>query len=81
MSNEQTVSSHPVLRWLGLAASPVWSDEGMTMARHTDEEVERAAERFEQLADDLAPGAIEAHSTDDLQQVAVASDAVRADEV
>jgi hypothetical protein len=53
----------------------------ITMARHTDEEIERAAKRFEQLADDLDPADVEAHSTDDLHQVAVASDAVRADEM
>lgn len=51
------------------------------MPRHTDEEIERAAERFEQLADQLHPADVEAHSTDDLRQVAVASDAVRADEL
>ncbi len=51
------------------------------MTRHTDEEIERAAKRFEKLADDLDPANVQAHSTDDLHQVAVASDAVRADEV
>jgi hypothetical protein len=51
------------------------------MARHTDEEIERAAKRFEQLADDLDLADVEADSTDDLHQVAVASDAVRADEL
>lgn len=53
----------------------------ITMALHTDEEIDRAAERFEQLADDLDPDDAEAHSTDDLRQVAAASDAVHADEV
>ena len=51
------------------------------MARHTDEEIERAAERFERLAEDLRPAHVKVHSTDDLRQVAVASDAVRADEL
>lgn len=51
------------------------------MARHTDDEIEHAAARFEQLADDLDPVDVEAHSIEDLHQVAVASDAVRADEV
>lgn len=51
------------------------------MARHTDEEIERAAERFERWTDDLDPAHVTAHSIDDLHQVAVASDAVRADEV
>lgn len=51
------------------------------MTRHTDEEIERAAERFERLADHLDPDDVEAHSTDDLRQVAAASDAVRSDEV
>lgn len=51
------------------------------MSRHTDEDIERAAERFEQLADELGPDAVEVHSTDDLRQVAAASEAVRVDEV
>lgn len=51
------------------------------MACHTDREIQRAAERFEQLVDDLDPDDVEAHSTDDLHQVAAASDAVRADEM
>ena len=51
------------------------------MARYTDEEIERAATRFEQLAEDLDPADVEAHRTEDLHQVAVASDAVRADEI
>ena len=51
------------------------------MARHTDEEIERAAERFERWTDDLDPAHVKAHSIDDLHQVADASDAVRADEV
>lgn len=52
----------------------------ITMARHTDDEIEQAAERFGRLADDLDPDGVETHSTDDLRRVAVASDAVRADE-
>ena len=51
------------------------------MPPRTDEEIERAAERFERLAEDLDPAHVKAHSTDDLHQVAEASDAVRADEV
>lgn len=69
-------------RWPCDRSSASSSDEGMTcMARHTDPEVERAAERFARLADELDPTVVEAHSTDDLRQVAAASDAVRADEV
>jgi hypothetical protein len=48
--------------------------------RHTDEQIEQAAARFEQLADDLDPDTVHAEETDDLRQVAVASDAVRDDE-
>ena len=47
--------------------------------RRTDEEVERAAARFEQLADELDPAARAEH-TDDLRQIAVASDMVQDDE-
>lgn len=48
--------------------------------RHTDDQVERAARRFEQLADELAPSAKEVDHTDDLRAVAAASEAVHADE-
>jgi DNA-directed RNA polymerase specialized sigma24 family protein len=51
----------------------------MTM-RHTDAEIEQAARRFEQLADQLDPATAEVTDTEDLQQVAAASEAVRADE-
>ena len=48
--------------------------------RHTDEEIERAAQRFEQLADELDPATAQAEDTDDLRQIAVASDMARDDE-
>jgi len=48
--------------------------------RHTDEEIDEAARRFEQLAKNLDPATAEAADTDDLREVAVTSDAVRADE-
>lgn len=48
--------------------------------RHTNDEVERAAQRFEQLADDLDPAVGEPENTDDLRAVATASEAVHADE-
>ena len=48
--------------------------------RHTDEEIEQAAKRFEQLAHALDPATVEALRTDDLRAVAAASEAVRADE-
>jgi DNA-directed RNA polymerase specialized sigma24 family protein len=48
--------------------------------RHTDEQIEQAAARFEQLADDLDPDTVQAEETDDLRQVAVAADAVSDDE-
>lgn len=51
------------------------------MMRHSDEQVERAAARFAQLADDLDPGTATVVDTGDLQQVATASQTVRADEV
>ncbi|MHB2023550.1 MAG: hypothetical protein ACYCO3_09515 [Mycobacteriales bacterium] len=50
------------------------------MMQHSDEEIERAARRFEQLADDLEPAAGEAEDLSDLRAVAVASEAARADE-
>lgn len=48
--------------------------------RHTDNEIEQAAQRFEQLADELDPDTVEVDRLDDLRSVATASQAVRADE-
>lgn len=48
--------------------------------RHTDEEIEGAAQRFEQLADGLDPADVEVQRTDDLSAVAVAAEVVRADD-
>ncbi len=48
--------------------------------RHTDDEIDRAAQRFEQLADALDPTTIEVDHTDDLRQIAAVSETVRADE-
>ncbi len=48
--------------------------------RHTDEGIERAAERFEELADKLDPETARVQSTDDLRGVAAAAQAVREDE-
>jgi hypothetical protein len=52
----------------------------MTMVRHPDEEVERAAERFTELADDLDPDTASVDVTEDLRSIALASEAARADE-
>ncbi|MDJ0355094.1 hypothetical protein [Paenarthrobacter sp. PH39-S1] len=49
--------------------------------QHTEDEIERAAQRFEHLADELDPDAVEVDVTDDLREVAVISEALRADEV
>lgn len=48
--------------------------------RHTDEEIEQAAKRFDELADELDPTTDEVDDTDDLRAVAAASDAARADD-
>ncbi|MGH3500978.1 MAG: hypothetical protein ACRDQA_08800 [Nocardioidaceae bacterium] len=48
--------------------------------RHTDDEIEEAAHRFERLADELDPATAEAEPTSDLREIAVASEAARADE-
>ena len=48
--------------------------------RHTNDDIERAAGRFEQLADELDPMTALVEHTDDLRQIAADSDAVRADE-
>ena len=51
------------------------------MMRHTENEIEEAASRFEKLADELDPATVEVDKLDDLREVAAASEAVHADEV
>lgn len=51
----------------------------MTM-RHTDEEIQAAAERFDEWADDLDPATAKATDLTELRAVAEAADRVRADE-
>lgn len=48
--------------------------------RHTDDEIERAAKHFEELADELDPAAADVADTEDLRAIAVASEATRAGE-
>ena len=48
--------------------------------RHADDEIERAARRFEQLAAELDPATAEVDHTDDLGAVAAVSEAIRAGE-
>lgn len=48
--------------------------------RHSEQEIEQAGERFEQLADTLDPDTAEVEHTDDLRDVAVASEAVQSDQ-
>ena len=48
--------------------------------RHTDEAIERAAERFEELADELDPETARVLVTEDLRGIADAAQALRDDE-
>ena len=48
--------------------------------RHTDEEIERAAERFEGLAEDLDPETARVLVTEDLRGIADAAQTLRDDE-
>lgn len=50
------------------------------MVRHTEEEIEDAAERFERLADRADSEALQAEDVEDLRAVAGAADAARADD-
>lgn len=50
------------------------------MTRHTDDEIEQASQRFEQLANALDPETVQVDRSGDLRQIATTSDAVRADE-
>lgn len=48
--------------------------------RHSGEDIERAARRFEQLADALDPATAHVQDTEDLRAVALASASLRSDE-
>jgi hypothetical protein len=48
--------------------------------QHTNDEIERAARRFDQLADELDPDTAEVDRTDDLRHVATISETLRAEE-
>ncbi|MGH2912701.1 MAG: sigma-70 family RNA polymerase sigma factor [Solirubrobacteraceae bacterium] len=50
------------------------------MTQHTDKEIDKAAQRFERLADSLDPATAEVEGTDDLRQIATAAEAVRTDD-
>jgi DNA-directed RNA polymerase specialized sigma24 family protein len=50
------------------------------MTRHTDKEIEKAARRFEQLADSLDPASAQVEDTDDLREIATAAETVRTDD-
>lgn len=50
------------------------------MSRHTDMEIDQAAERFERLADSLDPKTAEVENTDDLRAIATAAEVVRVDD-
>ena len=49
--------------------------------RHTENEIEEAASRFEKLTDELDPATVEVDKIDDLHEVAAASEAIHVDEV
>jgi hypothetical protein len=48
--------------------------------RHSDKDIEQAAERFERLADQLDPASAVVERTEDLHAIAAAAEAARADE-
>lgn len=56
------------------------SGEEVITTRHTDDEIERAAQRFEELADTLDPATARVDHTDDLREIAAAAEAVQADQ-
>lgn len=47
---------------------------------HTDDEINRTASRFEDLADQLDPSTAQVENADDLHQIADASETIRTDE-
>lgn len=48
--------------------------------RHTDEEIERAAQRFEELTEELDPDMVQADDLKDLRSVAEAAETARTGE-
>jgi DNA repair exonuclease SbcCD ATPase subunit len=48
--------------------------------RHTDQEIEQAAERFERRAEELDPDTAQVQRTEDLRTIAAAAETARADE-
>jgi hypothetical protein len=48
--------------------------------KHTDAEIDEAARKFEEWADQLDPGTVQAEDTSDLAAIAEAADAARRDE-
>jgi hypothetical protein len=62
----------------GRSSTHSW-DEVVSM-RHTDEEIEQAAQRFERWAEELDPATAKVRDLTDLRAVAEAADAVRANE-
>jgi hypothetical protein len=50
------------------------------MTRHTDKEIEQAAQRFERLADSLDPATTQVEGIEDLREIATAAEVVRADD-
>ena len=48
--------------------------------KHTDAEIDEAARKFEQWADEIDPATTQAENTEDLQAIAEAADARRRDE-
>src|SRR5428012_3806 len=69
----------------GVADADIWHAvrnalRRILMERHTDKEIEQAAQRFARLADALDPATAEVERTDDLREIAAAAEAVRADD-
>lgn len=71
----------PSTRWRSFPSSTGSSDEEVITTRHTDEDIEQAAKRFDELTDGLDPAAADVDGIDDLRAVAAAADAARADDV
>jgi len=59
---------------------PIPGMREVSTMRHTDDDIEQAALRFERMADELDPTTAEVDHTDDLRQIATVSEALRTDE-
>lgn len=79
----ELIGRQQLLTWYarcGYVLSSTRSSDKGDLMKHTDAEIEDAARRFEQLADNLDPASMATEDLSDLRAVAEAAEQVRRDE-